>query len=158
MKKYAIELKWGIVFFLVSMAWMYFEKLMGWHGENISNHAIYTNFFAIIAILLFVFALLDKRKNFYGGKMTWVQGFTAGLIISIVVAILSPLGQYITHKLISPEYFPNVISFAVENEKMTQEAAEEYFSLNSYIKQSVMFGLVMGVITSAVVALFVKKK
>ncbi len=50
-----------------------------------------TNFFAIIAIAVYVFALLDKRKRDFGGRMTWIQGFVSGVIISIIVALLSPL-------------------------------------------------------------------
>ncbi len=106
MKKYTIELKWGIIFLIVVLIWMYFEKFIGWHGENIADHAIYNNLFAIIAIFIYMLALLDKRKNYCGGKMTWYQGFVTGLIISVVVTLLSPLSQYITHQLITPEYVP----------------------------------------------------
>jgi len=158
MKKYAIELKWGIIFVIVSLIWVYFEKIMGWHGKNIASHAIYTNFFAIVAILIYVLALLDKRKNYYGGTMTWMDGFITGLIISMVVTVLSPLSQYITHQWISPEYFPNIIRHSVESGQLSQEEAESHFNLGSYILQSAIFGLVAGSITSVLVALFIKKK
>ena len=158
MKKYSIEIKWGIIFSLVSLVWMFLEKGLGWHDENIAQHAIYTNFFAIVAIVLYVLALLDKRKNYFNGKMTWSQGFISGIVISIVVAILSPLGQYLTHEFITPDYFENVIAYSVESGAMTLEAAEEYFNLTSYIIQSFFFALVVGVVTSAIVAYFVRKK
>ncbi|WP_026935475.1 DUF4199 domain-containing protein [Christiangramia echinicola] len=158
MKKYSIEIKWGIIFSLVSLVWMFLEKGLGWHDENIAQHAIYTNFFAIIAIALYVLALLDKRKNYFNGTMTWTQGFISGIVISIVVAILSPLAQYVTHEFITPDYFDNVIAYSVESGAMTQEAAEEYFNLTSYVIQSFFFALVVGVVTSAIVAYFVKKK
>ena len=158
MKKYAIELKWGMIFVIVSLIWMYFEKFMGWHGENIASHAIYTNFFAIVALFIYVLALLDKRKNYYGGAMTWMQGFLTGLIISVVVAVLSPLSQYITHQWVTPEYFPNIIRYSVESGKLSQEEAESYFNLGSYILQSAIFALIVGAVTSAVVAFLVRKK
>ncbi len=158
MKKFSIEIKWGIIFSIVSLAWMFLEKGLGWHDENIAQHAIYTNFFAIVAIVLYVFALLDKKKNFYNGRMTWSQGFISGIVISIVVAILSPIGQYITHEFITPDYFDNVIEYSVKNEIYTREAAEEYFNLTSYIIQSFFFALVVGVVTSAIVAYFVRTK
>ncbi len=158
MKKFAIELKWGIIFTVVALLWMVLEKLVGLHDTHIDNHAIYTNFFAIPAIVVFVFALLDKRKNFYNNKMTWLEGFLSGMFISIIVTIFSPLAQYITLEIISPEYFPNVIEYTVEAGKMSRQAAEEYFNLSSYMMQSALGGLLMGVITSAIVALFVRKK
>jgi len=157
MKKYAIEIRWGLIFTGIALLWMVFEKLMGWHGEKIEVHLIYTNFFAIIAIAVFVFALRDKRR-YLGGTMSWMEGFVSGAIISVIVAILSPLSQYIVHTFLSPEYFPNAIAYAVENKGMTQEAAASYFNLQNYIMQSAIGGLVMGLLTSAIVALFVRKK
>lgn len=158
MKNYAIEIKWGIIFFVVSLLWMFFEKAMGWHDALISQHAIYTNFFGLLAIAIYLFAIYDKRKNYFKGKMTWKQGFVSGIILSIVVAILSPLGQYITHEFITPDYFENAIAYSAENSRMEQEDAEAYFNLQSYIIQSVSGALMMGVVSSAIVALILKRK
>ena len=158
MKKFGIEIKWGIIFTLALLIWMLFEKSMGWHDKLISKHAIYTNFFAIIAIIIYILALLDKKKNFYKGKMSWSQGFVSGIVVSVVVAILSPVTQYITSEIITPDYFENVINYAVETGSMDRENAEAYFNLKSYMLQSFFMALVMGVVTSAVVAWFVKKK
>ena len=158
MKKLGIEIKWGFIFVIVSLLWMVLEKFLGLHDKYIDKHAIYTNFFAVLAILIYVLALLDKRKNYYNNKMTWLQGFISGLVITAVVVILSPLSQYVTSTFITPEYFQNVIAHTVETGKMNLAEAEKYFSLKSYILQSVIGGLIMGVVTSAVVAFFVKKK
>lgn len=158
MKNYAIEIKWGIIFFVVSLLWMYFEKAMGWHDTLISQHAIYTNFFGLFAIAIYLFAIYDKRKNYFQGKMSWKQGFVSGVILTIIVAILSPLGQYITHEFITPNYFENAIAYSAENSRMEQEDAEAYFNLQSYIIQSVAGALMMGVVTSAIAALILKRK
>ena len=158
MKKFAIEIKWGIIFTIISLLWMFLEKGLGWHDEKIAQHAIYTNLFAIAAIVVYVFALLDKRKNFYAGKMNWSQGFISGIVVSVVVAILSPLGQYITHEFITPDYFKNVITHSIDSGALSRTAAESYFNLTSYIIQSFFFALAVGVVTSAIVAYFVKKE
>ena len=158
MKNYAIEIKWGIIFFVVSLLWMYFEKAMGWHDALISQHAIYTNFFGLFAVAIYLFAIYDKRKNYFQGKMTWKQGFVSGVILTVVVAILSPLGQYITHEFITPNFFDNMITHTTENSRMQKEDAEAYFNLQSYIIQSVAGALMMGVVTSAIVALILKRK
>jgi len=158
MKKFKIEIKWGIIFSILTLVWMYFEKSIGWHSVLISKHAIYTNLFAIIAIIVYVFALLDKRENFFGGKMIWKQGFISGIALSAIIAFISPLTQYITHSVITTEYFPNIIKYVVDNGKMAQEAAENYFSLKSYILQSAFGALTMGIVTAAIVAFFVKKQ
>lgn len=157
MSNYKVEIKWALIFTAVALLWMVFEKAMGWHGPKIDQHPIYTNFFALVAIAIYVFALRDKKQSM-GGTMTWKQGFIAGVIISLIVMVLTPLSQYITHAFITPEYFQNAINYAVENEKMTQEQAEQYFNMKSYIIQSAIFAPVVGIITSAIVAIFVRSR
>lgn len=158
MKSIRIEIKWGVLFILVGLIWMVFEKTMGWHDVHIDKHATYSMLIAPIAIAIYVFALLDKKRNFYGGNMSYKQGFISGLIITLVVVILSPLSQYITSTYITPEYFDNVIAYSVSTGEMDQQAAEEYFNLKSYLIQSVIGAAVMGLITTAVVAVFVRSK
>jgi len=158
MKKYEIEIKWGVIFFAASLLWMYFEKLMGWHDVLIAKHPIYSNFFGLIAIAIYLFAIHDKRKNFFRGKMSWKQGFVSGVILSFVIALLSPIGTLITHYLITPEFFENAIESSVVRNAMSREDAEAYFNLNSYIVQSIAGALMMGVVTAAIVALILKKK
>lgn len=158
MTKFSIEIKWGIIFTIAALMWMYVEKAFGWHDVLIAKHAIYTNIFAIVAIVVYVLAIRDKKQNFYNDHMTWTQGFISGVIVSVVVAILAPFAQYITHEIITPKYFENVITYAVETKTMNQEGAEAYFSLTSYMMQAAFGALAMGVVTSAIVALFLKSK
>lgn len=159
MEKFKTDIKWGLIFVVVALAWMGFEKMMGWHGENIDQHATMTNIFAVIAIAIYVFALRDKKHNDLGGQMSWTQGFISGMIITAVVVVLSPLSQWIVHNLISPEYFPNIIEYSV-NEGMWPDraSAEAYFSLGNYMLISAVSALILGAVTSAVIALFVRSR
>jgi len=140
------------------MIWMLLERISGLHDSNIGYHAQLSPIFAIPAILVYVFALLDKRKNYYDNKMTWKQGFISGIFISIFVTILSPLGQLLTHYVISPDYLENAANYAVEVGKMTEIDAKNYFNFSSYLLQSIIGALMMGALTSAIVAIFVKRK
>ncbi|WP_236971507.1 DUF4199 domain-containing protein [Membranihabitans marinus] len=158
MKKNTIEWKWALIFLLTTLLWMGLEKWMGWHDENIAKHAIYTNLFGILAIIIYFCALIDKRQNFYNGYMTWKQGFVTGLLISVIVAVFTPVTQLIVHKIISPSYFENAIQYAVDNNRLSLESAKSYFSLKTYIMQSIVGALGMGIITSALVALIVQRK
>ncbi len=105
MKKFSIEIKWTILFFVISLLWMVGERVTGLHDTHIEKHAFVSNLFALVAVVIYVFALLDKRKNFYDGKMNWIQGFITGLIISFGVALLTPLSQYLTIAVITPHFF-----------------------------------------------------
>lgn len=158
MKKIKIEFKWAFIFVAMMLLWMVLEKLLGLHNAHIDKHYIFTNFVAVPAITIYVFALLDKRKNFYNGVMSYKQGFVSGLIITLFVTVLSPLTQYITSAVIAPDYFENIIEYSVKENKMSREEAESYFNLSSYIVQTIIFAAVMGVITTAIVAIFTRSK
>ncbi len=157
-KNYRIEIKWAIIFIGMMLLWMVLERLAGLHSTHIDKHPVFTNFIAIPAIAVYVFALLDKRKNFYGGNTTYMQGFISGLIITLIVTLMSPLIQIITSLVITPEFFNNSINYAVSNGKMDQAAAEKYFNLSSYILQGLIGTPVMGIVTTAIVAVFTKRK
>ncbi len=158
MKNFSIELKWGIIFIISGILWVWLEVIFGLHDVYIAQHPLYTNFFGIIAVVIYILALREKKLKFFNGEMTWKEGFTSGIILTIVITILSPLSQYIVYTFISPQYFENVITYSVENNRMTREQAETYFSLRSYLIQATFGALVMGVVTAAVVAWFVKTK
>lgn len=158
MRKLTIEIKWAVLFALVSLAWMLGEKLVGLHSTHIDKHATYTNLFALPAIALYVFALLDKRRNYYGGVMTYTQGLVSGLFITLFVTVLSPLTQLVTTNVITPEFFPNAIAHAVSTGQMEQAEAEKTFSLGNYIQQGLIGAPLMGIVTSAIVALFTRKR
>lgn len=158
MNKFSIEIKWGILFSIVSVVWMILEFTFGLHDKYISKHAIYSNLFAFIAIGIFYLALKNKKQQFYNGKMTWQQGFVSGILITVMIALLSPLTQYICYTYISPNFFKNYINFVIENKSMNTESAELYFNLKNFILSGISMSLSMGVITSAVVSLFLKTK
>ena len=158
MKNIAIEIKWALIFILVMIVWMFIEKSVGLHDTYIDMHPIFTNLFAIPSFIIYFIALNEKKNKFYNGKMNWKQGFKTGVIISALVALVSPLSQYIISTYITPDYFKNVIAYAVRTNHMTQPDAEAYFNLKNYIAQGIFGSIVMGTITSAIVAFFVKTK
>lgn len=109
-----IELKWAVTFTAIALFWMFLEKLVGLHDQYIEYHVYLTNLFAIPAITIMVLALFDKRKSYYNGYITYKQGLISGTILSFIIALLSPLSQWITLNVITPEYFTNIIKYTVE--------------------------------------------
>ncbi|MCU0391309.1 MAG: DUF4199 domain-containing protein [Thermoflexibacter sp.] len=157
MSKFKTEIKWAFIFALMMLVWMLLEKLVGLHSEHIDKHYIYTNFVAIPAITIYVFALLEKRNRDYEGQMSYQQGIVSGIVMSLIITLLSPIVQLITSFVITPEFFPNAIKYAVEHKLLEQEEAEKYFSLSNYLIQGTVGAPIMGLITTVIVALFVKK-
>lgn len=159
MKKIKIEIKWAFIFMGSLLLWMVLEKLVGLHGKHIDKHQYLTMLYVIPAIWLYVLALKDKKKNYFNGQMNFKQGFISGLIISVIVTVFSPLTQWIISNVITPEYFPNVIAYSVKTGYFkTLSEAEAYFNYKNYAMQSTIWALIMGVITSVIVAFFIKTK
>ncbi len=156
MKNRKIELKWAVIFSLMTLAWMFLEKLSGLHGKYIDYHLYLTNLYAIPAIIVMVMALKAKKKDF-GGNMSYKEGLISGFILSLIIAVLSPLTQWIISFVITPDYFPNVIKRSVELGQYPGIAeAEAYFNYKNYAVQSTIAALVMGILTTSIAMIFLK--
>ena len=159
MRTIGIEIKWAIIFSVMGLVWMVLEKLSGLHSTYIDYHLYLTNLFAIPAIWVMVLALKDKKMNFYNGQMSYQQGLISGIILSVGITLLSPLTQWITSYIITPEYFPNVIKRSVElGYFKTTAAAEANFNYKNYALQGMIAAFVMGVVTTAISMLFIRTK
>ena len=158
MKKVYIELKWAVIFTIALLSWILFEKTMGWYNEHVSNDWWLTLLFGPFAILIFLLALREKRRRVYDRKMTWIQGFISGVIISIFVALLSPLTEYVNYNFFTPDYFNAIAESSVTNNLMARPEMNNLFKINNYRLQSA-FGLFgFGVLNSVIAAFFVQKK
>lgn len=158
MKKIYIEIKWAVIFTIAILCWMLLEKTMGWHEEKIADNVWFTLFFVPFAVLLYLLALREKRRRVYDRKMTWMQAFVSGIILTVFIALLSPLAQYITHNYITSEYFNSVIEYSVTNDLMTRSKANEFFNINNYMWQSFFGALGFGTVLTIFVAFFVRKR
>ncbi len=153
------ELKWAVIFSLMTLLWMLLEKLSGLHGKYIDYQAYLTNLYAIPAIVIMTLALREKKMIFFGGKISYKQGLISGTILSVFIALLSPLTQCITTYIISPDYFPNVIKRSVElGYYKTVAEASANFNYQSFAIQGFVGSLIMGIITSAIVMIFLRTK
>ena len=158
MKGLTIELKWAVVLTFTGLLWMVLERLVGLHDQYISKHAVYTNFVFIPFIILFALAIREKREKFYDGNMTWMEGFKSGFIVSIIMALLSPLAQWITNNVIAPDFFANAIAYGIESGQFDNvEEGSKSFNPALYMKIAPVATLFSGMLISAIVCIFVKR-
>lgn len=156
MKKFTIEFTWAVIFTLASLLWTVLEKSLGFHDARIGSQMIFSWLFGIPAVVIYFFALKDKRNNFFNGVANWRQLFLSGVIVSVFVALMSPLAQYISNHVVSPDYIKNAIRYFVDVRKMSEENARVFFSPRSLILQSISNGISVGVLLSSVLALVLK--
>ncbi|SCX87022.1 DUF4199 domain-containing protein [Flavobacterium caeni] len=158
MKNYLIEIRWAFVFTVATILWAGIEKLFGMHDTNIGTQPIFSMLFALPAVGIYVLALLEKKQKTYGGQMSWKEGTVSGIVLSLFIAVLSPIAQWAIFELISPEFFAKAVRFYVDKNRFTEAHALEQFNIQAYMKKSITESLSMGVFTSALVALIVKTK
>lgn len=157
MEKFKIEFKWASIFTGINLVWIYLEKYLGLHGEYIDYHSIVS----LVMLLPFGFciymSLRQKREEYYNGEMTWQKAFGSGALLSFLVAGLSPGPIYVMSQYVSPDFFENAIAKSI-GMGATPEMAKQFFNLNAYISQAIMFYLAFGIMISAVVGLVIKNK
>lgn len=158
MNKYKIELKWALIYCGMVLLWMFLEVILGLHSEHIDLHMVTTMFFLIPMFILYTYALLDKKKHYFSGNMNYKQAFVTGVIITVIITLLSPITQYITSVFITPDFFTNAIEYATSTGVMTKEKAQRHFNLSNYMIQGVFGSLVVGIVFSAIVAIFTRTK
>lgn len=156
MKKFSIEFNWAIIYTLASLLWTVLEKALGFHDKYIGSQMIFVWLFGLVAIPVYFLALNDKKKNFYNGTASWTQLFLSGVVLSVFVALMSPLALYISLELISPDFIKNSVGYFVEIKKMPLEKATMFFSFRSLVIQGISNGISVGVLISALIALFIK--
>lgn len=158
MLKYKIEIKWAFIYSIASLAWMVFEKEMGWHDVHISKHPLYSTLFSFIGIIIYYFALREKKIVAYHSIIHWKEAFIAGAIMTVFVALLAIPVFYLTVNIVSPSFFSNMIDYAVASKVYTVEQAQSYFNTQSYLLQVIGGSLSMGIVTSAVIAYIIQTK
>ncbi len=158
LKNFNLELKWATILSIASLLWFSIEKMFGLHDINVSKQLVISYFSALPTILLYFFAIRDKKKTVFNGIMTWKQGVVSGIYISFFVALFGLLINYICLEYISPQYFQNISDYLISTKAMTVQGAKEYFNLKSYLIEGVFGALSVGVVLSALVAFFLQTK
>lgn len=157
MSKFKIEFKWAIYYTFLGIMWFQLEKYFGYHDKNIASQPIFTNFVYIFIFGIYLLFLLDKKKNYYNGMMTWQQGLISGVVLSVLAMILAPFAIYFKLKYINPNFFEQMIQASIAR-GIKLENAEAVFNLKAYITFGVVDCLSFGIIFAALASAIVKTK
>lgn len=152
-----LEIKWGLIFSLVSLIWVVGEYLVGLHDRYIAQHPILTNLFFFPAVLMMYLAIREKRRAL-GGKIGFIEALLSGIGVSVIVAILSPAVQYIFSRWVNPGFFDQMTAYAVASGKLPLELARKHFNLQQYMLMSSMGAIGAGGMTSLVLAFLMRTR
>lgn len=148
------EIKWGLIFSLMMLLWLALERLTGLHDKHIGLQAYLTNLIAIPAIWIYVLMLREKRRQL-GGKLSFKQAFLAGLLMTVVAAVLVPPSQWLTFNFITPHYLENALNYSVAHGQPLAEA-QAFFNRSNYLRVGIIGALGMGLITTLILAFIMR--
>ena len=131
---------------------------MGYHDINIKWQPVFNLLYIFPTFILYLLALLEKKKKYYQDQMSWKQGMISAIIISFIIVFFSPITQFIIHEIISPDFLKNTINYTVSQKKLTLTEAKEYTTLTSSIWKNISDGLSFGVVIGAIVAYLIQSK
>lgn len=158
MKKFSIEFKWAAITTLAAIIWTFLEKYLDYHDEKIQYQIGFSLLFNIPLLTLYYLALREKKKDYYHQIVTWKQIFFSGLVLCIMITFFYPLVQYITYMQLSPHFIDQLIQEIVAHNRMTLEEAQANISFDIYLRQGVSNNLSIGVVTTAILAYYLRTK
>ncbi len=90
--RFALELKWALLFSLMYLVWMLAERVAGFHDTRLHQQPMVGPLILIPSILIYWLTLRDRKRSLQGG-MTYRQGFISGCVLTVFVVLLGPLNQ-----------------------------------------------------------------
>jgi len=146
-----IEFRYSVLTSLLILLWLILEYVAGLQDTYIHLHPYVSLLAFLIPVFTYRRALHEKIEEKFG-KLSFVQAFLSGFILTIFVSLLSIPVLLTFHKLINPDFFNSMIYFAVKSGKTSPEQAAIYFNLKSYITESVIGYFLIGTVISLILA------
>lgn len=151
-----IELRGAVLISLLMLLWLAFECMVGLQNEYIAYHP----YVGLLSVLIPVFVTrqsLEAKREELRSSFTFGRAFASGAIIAVIAAILAIPVQLIFHYLINPDFFDDMVTYAV-NHGQNRDEALRYFNLNAYLFQSVAFTLIVGLLIALIAAFLMRVK
>lgn len=157
MGKFKIEIKWAFIYAGMVILWSLAGKAMGFHDRKIGDSFVFNSLVLLPSFVIYILAGLVKRRSL-NGIITYKQALLSSFILSGLITVLGIFTTIIFVKIISPEYFPNAITYFTCNKLMTREQATQQFNLQSFIVQGIVGAIISGIIISLITGFIIKRK
>lgn len=162
----SLELRWGLIIGGVSTLWLFGAYYLGMHdGGMAANQA---GFLVSVMILVMGYMLAIRNLIEKFPETEFREGVRFGALVSGIVAAFAALSQVIYFKLINPDRTADMVEFArqyyiqagVAEDRATllAKGAEKDFSLQSFVLQSFLLALIVGMISTSILLLLFRQK
>ena len=162
------EIRSGIAISVAGFLWLLLEFFLGLHTTRIDYQPFFTWLSVIIPITGLYWAIKAKRNRFYGGEITFIQAAKTGLIVTGVSSLTSPLLAWLYVSVVNPFYFSTTITHrkqmieelnlsSLEEKSIKINEAYQYFNVSTYLIQSFLTILIIGIVLTLIIAALIKK-
>lgn len=155
-------IKPGIVLGLVVVAWMYIIGLTGWYKDPAMMNMFYLVIVFQIVVLVWGLRITAAEGKTYGSQIA------AGMLISLIGAAIIFVGSYMFTTVAFPRYFDEIRSVGevvLREQGKSEEEIRTMMELSASMRTplanaltGVVGTLMTGVIVSAIIAFFIRKK
>ena len=158
--------KWGFFVGVANMVWLYLAYFIGLHTSGIMVFQIFMLVWLVVTVAGFILALRAiKRQN---PAISYLGGVGAGAIAAIVSALVAVAAQVGYYRVIHPawpeymagqtrEHFTALGLPPADVDKMVEQARGT-FTLTNYAITSAATALILGVVLSALIMLFLRRR
>ncbi len=151
-----IALKYAAFIVLAGFAWLCLEFLIGLHGPYLQYNGVIRWFYFAVPIVFTWYAVKEAFAA-SGDRLTMGQTFGIAFATGAAAVVIAPLYQWAFFTWINPDYFPTMISAAVER-GIPESTSRAVFNFTAYAVQRVVFGLVFSAVTALVFALIYRRR
>lgn len=159
-----IALKWGFLTAFFTFLWISLEFAVGIQTDYIAFHPVITLLALVIPLICLYYGLREEKMQ-DPEEFNFSKGLLTGVLISMVAAIFSMLGQWVFHTWVNPDFFNNMITYRESKALaqgldvlMARREAEAYFTLESYLLQAGGGALIGGAVISAILSFFMRRR
>jgi hypothetical protein len=162
----SLELKWGVMIGAANMVWLYLSYYLGMHESGLVMIQVMTLISVLISVIGYLLALRALAKKF--PEIEYLEGIRSGAIIAGVVALFAAVAQVGYFKLVNPGFTDQMVeltrSYYLESGLSENEAgqfaegAKKTFGMVSYMIQSALGAVIIGMISTAIMMLFLRRR
>lgn len=156
--KIGINVKLGVVAgLIICIAWYLFAKSLGFYSVEVY---IYRNYVTLAVLILGIFLTVFLTRKSKNGFLEFSQGLRAGVVYSLMIALIIVIFNYLYYKFITPDTIDFFISEAknsdfakkLSGDELNQFLIAERSTFNSFklVPPILFFGLISSLIASAI--------
>lgn len=148
------------------MVWLFLSYYLGMHDGGLVMIQWMTLFAVLISVIGYLLALRSLTRTF--PEIQYLEGIRSGAIIAGVAAVIAALAQVIYFQWINPGRTDQMVELTrayylesglSENDaNQFAEGARKTFGMTSYIIQSALGAIIIGMMSTAIMMLFLRRR